>query len=635
MRRSNYLARTIARLSAGLIIFLVFMPVHAQEAQTASLFSVDTTQFPTVSAMLSVYNPAGGFIHGLTPADITLLENGQFASVKELSEEPTPIRFSIVINASPSMGVRNAEGKARYDAISQALMAWAGQASAETGDDYSLFTNGGPATTGLGSPTKWSEAFQAYRADFRNSKPSLESLSVALNREIGLPSAPGLGKVILWITSPPEGSLLRDISGLTDRLQQSGVRLDIWSVSTAAAFNSEGSKALQAMAEGSGGSFLAYSGVEGIPDPSGYLQFLRGVYTLIYDSNVRQAGNQTLSAQVQLPEGTITSETVNFTVDIQPPNPMLLTPPEEITRSCPADATVPLEALTPTTQTIRALVEFPDGHPRELKATRLYIDGKMASENLKTPFDQFQWDIQGYKESGRHLIKVEAEDALGLSQQSLEIPVDIRIVIPPATLETTLARNRHSVTWAAIALAGLALMLVLYFGERKGLFKARQKNHNGETLLGDPTGPVTSPNKEHSASVTGGIIKTRRGGHVSMDARLIFIDSEGEPLPQAALPLSGWEVLFGREPAEASCVLNDASIEGLHARLTIDDKGNYLLSDLNSTAGTWINYAPVSMDGAYLEHGDIIHIGRVAFRFLLTKPGQTRIPSVEPYLENS
>jgi hypothetical protein len=273
-------------------------------------------------------------------------------------------------------------------------------------------------------------------------------------------------------------------------------------------------------------------------------------------------------------------------------------------------------------------VEFPDRHPRDLVATRFYIDGKLAGENLKAPFDEFLWDLSPYTEGGKHSLKVEAEDILGLSRQSLDIPVEVRVVIPPADLGTTLKRNTHYLTWAAIFLAGLALMLVMYFGEKRGLFRPAPKESKVEASLGDPLYQSIAEGEGTPTSLAEGPGKARRGGHASMAARLVFIDNEGEVLPQAAVPLSGREVIFGREPSQASCVLNDASVEAIHARLSLDEHGDYLLSDLNSIAGTWVNYAPVSMEGTTLEHGDIIHVGRVAFRFLLTRPGKTRIPSV-------
>ncbi len=64
-------------------------------------------------------------------------------------------------------------------------------------------------------------------------------------------------------------------------------------------------------------------------------------------------------------------------------------------------------------------------------------------------------------------------------------------------------------------------------------------------------------------------------------------------------------------------VADDPSVDALHSRMIRDPKGFYRLFDENSTAGTWVNYAPTPKEGTRLEHGDLIHIGRVGFRYKL------------------
>ena len=69
-------------------------------------------------------------------------------------------------------------------------------------------------------------------------------------------------------------------------------------------------------------------------------------------------------------------------------------------------------------------------------------------------------------------------------------------------------------------------------------------------------------------------------------------------------------------------------MEGLHALLSRKRDGTFRLKDQGSVAGTWVNYAPVSQGGTQVEHGDLIHIGRVGFRLLLGKPTQPRPPKI-------
>jgi predicted component of type VI protein secretion system len=81
------------------------------------------------------------------------------------------------------------------------------------------------------------------------------------------------------------------------------------------------------------------------------------------------------------------------------------------------------------------------------------------------------------------------------------------------------------------------------------------------------------------------------------------------------VPLVGLDIVLGRDPSLAAVVLDDASVDGMHARLIRQAGGNYLLRDQGSIAGTWVNYHLVPEAGTILEHGDLLQLGRVEFRF--------------------
>ena len=96
---------------------------------------------------------------------------------------------------------------------------------------------------------------------------------------------------------------------------------------------------------------------------------------------------------------------------------------------------------------------------------------------------------------------------------------------------------------------------------------------------------------------------------------------------QNPILLNRREITFGSDSAQVSDCLEDASVSPMHARLLYSD-GAFILSDLQSVAGTWVNYTPVSTMGVQLEHGDMIHLGRVAFRFELSVPPEQKKPRV-------
>ena len=87
------------------------------------------------------------------------------------------------------------------------------------------------------------------------------------------------------------------------------------------------------------------------------------------------------------------------------------------------------------------------------------------------------------------------------------------------------------------------------------------------------------------------------------------------------IPLFGDEVIAGSQRG-CELRLQEESVAAEHARLTRQKDGNYHVADLGSEAGTWVNYAPVSAEGSQLRDGDLLHIGRVAFRFLLSSSNQ-------------
>jgi pSer/pThr/pTyr-binding forkhead associated (FHA) protein len=45
-------------------------------------------------------------------------------------------------------------------------------------------------------------------------------------------------------------------------------------------------------------------------------------------------------------------------------------------------------------------------------------------------------------------------------------------------------------------------------------------------------------------------------------------------------------------------------------------------------AGTWVNYSPVPAQGLLLRHGDLVQIGKIAFRFELANPPEERQPRI-------
>jgi hypothetical protein len=113
-----------------------------------------------------------------------------------------------------------------------------------------------------------------------------------------------------------------------------------------------------------------------------------------------------------------------------------------------------------------------------------------------------------------------------------------------------------------------------------------------------------------------------------LPARLMRLTEDEQPVPGSLVAVNRPEITFGGDPKLAVVSMDDPSVNALHARLVQDPDGNFLLLDEDSVAGTWVNYIPVPPQGVLLCHDDLIHFGRVKYRFELTNPPPDRPPVV-------
>ncbi len=73
---------------------------------------------------------------------------------------------------------------------------------------------------------------------------------------------------------------------------------------------------------------------------------------------------------------TVTSAPLTFDLNIEPPNPILVAPPQQIVRQAPDEHTTATADFLPKQQPIDIIVEFPDGRTRPLVSTTLFVDNQ-------------------------------------------------------------------------------------------------------------------------------------------------------------------------------------------------------------------------------------------------------------------
>jgi hypothetical protein len=626
-------------LSAGLFL----LPSVSARAQTASqsyarIAAVDAGRFPQITALVDVYDESGRFITGLKPADMTAYEDGQPRKVDSLTESAVAVQLVVAINPGPALAVRDSSAIQRFTKVVDTLRQWVDALPAESRDDLSLISLSGSLITHANA-REWFISLDSFKPDFRNTTPNLQTLAIALDTATSTEAQPGMKRAVLFITPHMDDPNID--AALAPLIQSSGeakVRVFVWFVDAEQYFVTASANAFRSLASQTSGSFFAFSGKETIPDLEIDLAPLRHIYEVTYTSRLTAAGEHSLGVEVDAPQGAIAAQDQTFSVEIQPPNPILISPPLQIKRQPSPDDPYNAEALVPAQQKLEILVEFPDGHKRELKRTALYVDGQMVDENTSEPFETFTWDLRQYDSSGQHEVIVEAEDTLGLQKSSLGIPVTLTVIQPPKGIEAFLGRYRSYLVPGAIGFAGLALLVILFRGRLgSGLFKkrraARKQFEDPLTqpvvVLTEPTAAAKNAKKSKTVPRRPFWFRARPNNRLpEAPAYLTRLTNGGEPASALPIPMLEKEMTFGTDPVQCVRVLDDPSISSLHARIKRNGEGSFHIYDHGSVAGTWVNYEPVTREGRRLAHGDRIHFGQLMYRFDLNQPPPEPEPKI-------
>lgn len=627
-------------MSASLLLVFLFSSfilypsssVSGQTSAYAEITSPDASAFPKISALLDVYDASGQFVTDLKPSAVAALEDGRPRQVQGLTQNPIGAQIVVGVNPGSALDVRDAEGVTRYQRVQQILGTWAVALQArqaegtETADNLSLVTIIGPLIAHT-TPEAWLASFAAFQPEFRATTPNIQSLALSLDAALASTPQAGMKRAILFITPHMEDPQLEAALGtIGKRAVESRTRINIWLVDGEQYFSHPSALLFQSLAAQTGGGYTAFSGRETLPDPETYFAPLRSIYRLTYNSALTTSGEHTLSVDVSLAGASISSAPQGFTLNVQPPNPILVALPPQLTRSPPSDDPYNAESLLPEYQLLEIVFDFPDGHPRPITRTALFVDGELAAENTSAPFERFIWDLRDYTLTGPHELKVEATDSLGLTGSSINLPITVTVIKPPSGLSAILARYRSILGWGIVALAGLILLFIL-FGAR--LRHARSKRKSAREKYEDP---LTQPVSARIESPTGKK-KPSRAGKVEKEknaiAWLIRLNPDGTPAAIPRIPIDSPDLTFGTDPLQSACILDEPALSPLHARIRQVGE-EFMIYDQNSVAGTWVNYETVTQEGYPLKHRDRVHFGHLSFRFELKDPPAAPEPVITP-----
>ena len=637
----------IRRLASLFIILWFFftgaIPVGAQMTASARLTTPDITKFPQLSAYLVVYDGKGTFVRNLSLSQLTIIEDGARLSASELTELKPGAQFVVALNPGRSFAIRDSLGVSRYEVLLDALRAWLAAPRRSDQDDLSLVNPEAPEVAHSTVPLPLQSNLEAYQVNARTIVPDLDSL----NRAIELASDPtpreGMGRGILWITSPPEGEMEVGLQSLAAMAVQNGIQIHIWLVTSPELFASPVVQSLQELANQTQGQLVLFSGVEVLPDPDLYLENLRNVYRLGYVSKANSSGDHRVEVEAHLDGETVRSSSVTFQLVVQPPSPIFLSPPVKIHRANIAASEEEAFILAPLDQTLEILVEFPDGYQRSILTTTLFVDGAVAGVNTAAPFTRFTWDLRGYQTSAEHRLRVEVADSLGLRGSTVEVPVYVSVESPTQGMLVSLSKHRPLLVGVGILFAVIVVALAFIMGGRlRPKIAGRKSEPVTRKLVPKRVISPKSAERQNHEETTASVQADRHLPHwanrlpwaqrrssLKPVAYLNRIyDLEESPITTPPLPLVMDEITIGTDSTLSTLVIPDPSLERLHSCLR-HEHNTYRLLDAGSVAGTWINYLPVPQEGVILEHGDLVHFGKIGYRYTLRQPGRIHKPVVK------
>lgn len=610
-----------------------------QVSATVTLHNADASAFPAVTAYVDVFDAQRIFASGLKTEAVSVIENGQTLPVDSFIEMAVPLQLGVAVNQGQALDARDANSISRFQRVSQVITQWAQSRPADLPDDLSLVSQAGPVINHA-TAEEFIVGLGGFQPDMRTAAPNLQSLVTALDVVSAQTPRLGMKRAVLFITPQmQDADLAASLEPIIQRAVEGNIRVFVWYVDANTTFTNTSAAIFNNLAIQTGGSMFQYSGTERFPDLEAYFSGLRRIYQLSYTSRVKSSGDQSLAVQVTLPNAAAAlSAEQRFTLDVQPPNPFLVAPALQITRQAPEDDPFNTERLLPEVQEIEIIVEFPDGHPRTLTRTTLYVDGAIVDENTVEPFDKFTWNLTPYASSGEHQVMIEAVDVLGLSKTSMPIPITVTVIKPPSGLTALLAKYRTLITFGAIILSGLVLFFILISGRVRlpSLRRAREERHAHNDPLTQPIPvvteePITAPDARKKASkLRLRSKKTESSSKSTVDApaSLIRLTPDGQFAAVPPILLADKEIVLGTDPVQCTLILDDPSLSPVHARIRQTDDGGYLLQDNNSLGGTWVNYEPAQRDGYRLKHGDMVNFGQLAYCFMLKTPPPKSSPKV-------
>jgi len=619
MRFSKNTLRWAITISACFFLLLgLTVPVLSQTGFSLLLSQPDLADFPKISLFLEAFDAQGKFIPSMDLNSFKVFEDGFERIVNEIRLFEPGLHTIIAMNLGATLSNRaNASVPTRFEESVFALSSWLNELQTDAVNQYSLTSNEGILVDRLQEKDSFVFQIRNFQPNLFNYQPDYNSLTLALDIAEQPDLIPQIKESILYITPLPLDQSLDQLTELRARAIDLQVPVNVWLVAPETAANAPAVAQLNQLAASTGGRFYFFSENLPSPDPEDYVGQLRNLYELVYTSNVSQSGAHTVAVEGFYGNQSYRTPDLQFSINLNLPTAVLVELPDEIVRSYASGTEG--RVLQPGFITLAAEYLFPDGYDRQLRSTRLYVDGEVVAENKESPFEFFAWPLERYQFSGEHLLSVEVEDILGF--RSISPPVSVWITVESLYPPWVTASLKFLTSGGWIPVAIILVGGTVVAGLR---FRRRSQSINQDSSAGDRLDAYVDPLRQSVAGLDetededDGLGLPENEFLRNMDEgqpKLIWAGQTPSPMPGNSIEVNKQKAVIGSDPEQCEIVISADSVSSKHAVLLRSEGGAVRLADLGSESGTWVNFAPVSSKGTILNHGDIVQIGKLSFRY--------------------
>ena len=563
------------------------LPARGQESTPKVVIEdLETREFPKLTLTFKI---PGGLEEStsLTASQVSVIENDKQLAVDSLSSEYVGVHFGLVINPERTLVLTYPSGYSNYDRMLAAMRELGSDLTPVTGDVYSLFINPDVHYDRLENYTEWKKMLEGYKENQRQMNSSLQSFIDAVRQLTSSPT--DKETVLVYMTPYIEPAEIPALTALIQQAGEAGIPVHIWMTAGPIVIGSAYQTDLQAACQTWGGSLTILSGSQIPLNPRDYLKGMGYRYSVSWMSEVRSGSTQKISLRLAPAGGEVlTSAVRDFALEVLPTRLSFSNLPQELTVTIQSE-----ELIEPANLPIQAVIAFPDGFPREVLSTSLYANGILVQQRDEPPYGDFVLDLNSFRDQTKLNLQLTVEDALGFETRSEMKSVALTWFDPTANQPKPLFSNPW--VWLGLGLAALGLLAVIFI-------PTRLKRKTSRPVASETT---AAPAKLEPES----FVPVRTFGS------LIKLDRDNTPCAEKPLLLIKEITLIGKDPQLANLVLSDEALEPLHAEIHAFADGRTRLTDFHTVAGTYVNFKAVDTKGVEIHHGDILHFGRLSYRF--------------------